>query len=67
MPLDSIPRHIGLAAYDIEMLAGLPEGYFHGKPNVVQLARLRPVAGLSTNSVTPEGNTVVPFRFAPKR
>ncbi len=67
MPLDSIPRHIGLAAFDIEKLTGLPEGYFHGKPNVVQLARLRPAAGLSMNSVIPESGTVVPFRFTPKR
>lgn len=41
MPLDAIPRHIGLSDMDVEMLAGLPEGYFQGKSNVVQLARLR--------------------------
>lgn len=40
MPLDAIPRHIGLSALDIEMLTGLPEGYFKGKNNVVQFARL---------------------------
>lgn len=40
MPLDAIPRHIGLSAFDIEMLTGLPEGYFKGKNNVVQFARL---------------------------
>lgn len=67
MPLDSIPRHIGLAAYDIEMLAGLPEGYFRGKPNVVQLARLRAVPSLTTDTASPERSTVVPFRTAPKR
>ena len=65
MPLDSIPRHIGLAAHDIEMLAGLLEGYFQGKPKIVQLARLRSVPG-SDAPVATEGN-VVPFRFTPKR
>ena len=35
MPLDAIPRHLGLASHDIEMLAGLPEGYFQGRNNVV--------------------------------
>lgn len=65
MPLDSIPRHIGLAAHDIEMLAGLTEGYFQGKPKVVQLARLRSVPSPAAPATT-EGN-VVPFRFTPKR
>ncbi len=65
MPLDSIPRHIGLAAHDIEMLAGLSEGYFQGKPKVVQLARLRSVPTPDAPVAT-EGN-VVPFRFTPKR
>jgi Zn-dependent peptidase ImmA (M78 family) len=67
LPLDSIPRHIGLAAYDIEMLAGLPEGYFLGKPKVVQLARLRAVPDGSTDAAPLAGSTVVPFRPASKR
>ena len=67
MPLDSIPRHIGLAAHDIEMLTGLSEGYFQGKPKVVQFARLRPASDGSSGPVAAEGNTVVPFRFTPKR
>lgn len=37
MPLDAIPRHIGLAPSDIEMLTGLPENYLQGKSNVVSL------------------------------
>lgn len=61
MPLASIPQHIGLAASDIEALAGLPEGYFEGKSNVVQFARMR------NSSPVPSGqcdqpSTVVPFR-----
>jgi Zn-dependent peptidase ImmA (M78 family)/DNA-binding XRE family transcriptional regulator len=67
MPLESIPRHIGLAAHDIEMLVGLPEKYFQGKPKVVQLARLRSLPNNSTEPMAAEGNTVLPFRFVPKR
>ncbi len=61
MPLDAIPRHIGLAAHDIEMLAGLPEGLFRGNGNVVQLARLRAVPASPEKKVEHEGN-VLPFR-----
>lgn len=67
MPLDSIPRHIGLAAHDIEMLTGLSEGYFQGKPKVVQLARLRLASGGASEPAVAEGNTVLPFRSPPKR
>nr|WP_311528745.1 XRE family transcriptional regulator [uncultured Ralstonia sp.] len=65
MPLDAIPRHIGLAAFDIEMLAGLPEGFFQGKSNVVQLARLRAVP-TSNEQKGDKENTVLPFRFPTK-
>jgi hypothetical protein len=68
MPLDSIPRHLGLAVHDIEMLTGLPEGYFQGKPKVLQLARLRSVPTSSNQPVAAaESSTVLPFRFSPKR
>lgn len=66
MSLDSIPRHIGLAPHDIEMLAGLSEGYFQGKPKVVELARLRSVPSSRDEPVATDNN-VVPFRFSPKR
>jgi Zn-dependent peptidase ImmA (M78 family)/DNA-binding XRE family transcriptional regulator len=66
MPLDSISRHIGLAAHDIEMLAGLSEGYFQGKPKVVQLARLRSVPS-SADAPVATDSSVVPLRFSPKR
>lgn len=65
MPLDAIPRHIGLAAYDIEKLAGLPEGYFQGKNNVVQLARLRAVTASPEERGKQESN-VLPFRSPTK-
>ena len=41
MPLESVPKHIGLSASDLEMLTGLPAGYFSGRSNLVQFARLR--------------------------
>ena len=62
MPLDAIPRHIGLAAFDIEMLAGLPEGYFQGKSNVVQFARLRTVQTNTEERVGKDSTGVLPFR-----
>lgn len=64
MPLDAIPRHIGLAAHDIEMLTGLPEGHFQGKPTVVHMARLRSTTGNSEARVSTDGSTVLPFRSA---
>lgn len=66
MPLDAIPRHIGLAGHDIEMLAGLPEGYFHGKSKVVQLARMRTTPVSTGDRPTMDSNTVLPFRVPPK-
>lgn len=65
MPLDAIPRHIGLAASDVEALAGLPEGYFNRKSNVVQFARLRN-AQTMVDDRGGHGSTVVPFRSHPK-
>ena len=41
MPLATMPRHFGLSATDLEMLAGLPEGFFDGKSNVLQFATLK--------------------------
>lgn len=62
MLLDSFPRHFGLAASDIEMLAGLPEGYFKGNDNVVQFARLKAsTEGVDQTAVG--SNNVVPFNF----
>lgn len=65
MPPDAIPRHIGLAASDVEALAGLPEGYFNRKSNVVQFARLRN-AQTMVDDRGEHGSTVVPFRSHPK-
>ena len=61
MPLEAIPRHFGLASHDIEMLAGLPEGYFQGRGNVVQLARIRQSADAPAGSASAP-STVLPFR-----
>ena len=61
MPLEAIPRHIGLAAGDVEALAGLPEGYFQGKTNVVEFARLKTTHKPVDDQPT-QVNKVVPFR-----
>jgi Zn-dependent peptidase ImmA (M78 family) len=61
MPLDAIPRHIGLVAGDVEALAGLPEGYFQGKTNVVDFARLK-ATHRPVDDQPAQGNKVVPFR-----
>ncbi|MBC2768930.1 XRE family transcriptional regulator [Pusillimonas minor] len=61
MPLDAIPRHIGLAAGDVEALAGLPKGYFQGKTNVVEFARLK-ATQKQVDDQPVQGNKVVPFR-----
>ncbi len=66
MPLDAIPRHLGLAAFDIEKLAGLPEGYFQGKSNVVQLARLRSIAPTDAEESLKKSSTVLQFRSPSK-
>jgi Zn-dependent peptidase ImmA (M78 family) len=65
MPLEAIPRHLGLASHDIEMLAGLPEGYFQGRGNVVQLARMRQSVDAPASSASAP-STVLPFR-GPRR
>jgi len=62
MPLEAIPAHLGLAASDIEMLAGLPEGYFRGRAPVVPLARLPPAPQAAAAEHTAAEGTVVPFR-----
>ena len=61
MPLEAIPRHIGLAAGDVEALAGLPEGYFQGKTNVVEFARLKATQN-QVDDQPAQSSTVVPFR-----
>jgi hypothetical protein len=61
MPLSTIPDYIGLSAFDVEMLAGLPEGYFRGSAEVVQLARLRSPGSTTHSSVPSSAAQVIPF------
>jgi Zn-dependent peptidase ImmA (M78 family)/DNA-binding Xre family transcriptional regulator len=59
MPLGTMPRHFGLSATDLEMLAGLSEGFFEGKSNVLHFARLK------QDRVTPNNHSyteVLPFK-----
>lgn len=53
MPLNAIPRHMGLSESDVQALAGLPDGYFAGKSNVVQFARLRSSQTSADSSTLP--------------
>ncbi|WBY00671.1 XRE family transcriptional regulator [Ramlibacter tataouinensis] len=63
LTLESIPRQIGISARDVQMLAGLPDGYLEGKDNVVQLASLRQRSEAPTGvSGAQRQGTVVPFR-----
>ena len=62
LPLDTVPRHMGLSALDVEMLVGLPTGYFQGKNNVVQLARLRQPVTTASEGPTAMGSSVVQFK-----
>jgi hypothetical protein len=66
MPLESIPKHIGLSDSDVEMLAGLPEGYFKGRTdNVVQFARLKSSTPFTRKNDS--GSVLVPFCQSSKR
>jgi Zn-dependent peptidase ImmA (M78 family)/transcriptional regulator with XRE-family HTH domain len=62
MPLEGIPRHIGISAGDVASLAGLPFNYFSGSAKVVDLAVLRSTSkGLTTSDQNPESATVLAF------
>lgn len=55
MPTEGLPRFIGISERDIEQLAGLREGYFSTRSEVVELATLRVAKGdsRSPESVQP--------------
>jgi Zn-dependent peptidase ImmA (M78 family)/DNA-binding XRE family transcriptional regulator len=61
MPLESVPHHLGLSEGDLEMLAGLQEGYFRGRDNVLQFARMKENAILP-DAPAPRNGAVVPFK-----
>ncbi|HBO4309878.1 TPA: ImmA/IrrE family metallo-endopeptidase [Pseudomonas aeruginosa] len=60
MPVDAVSAYVGLAANDIEMLAGLPEHYLSGKSAVVHLAKLKSSGGSPSKPGT-ESGVVLPF------
>ena len=62
LPLESITDYFGLSARDVEMLAGLREGYLDGRNNVIELSRLR--GKLNANLVNEEikNNNIIPFK-----
>lgn len=63
MPVDAVSAYVGLAANDIEMLAGLPEHYLSGKSAVVHLAKLKS-SGSSPSKPGTESGVVLPFNRA---
>lgn len=52
MTRQSIPQYMGLAEGDIETLACLPEGFFQGLGDVVELAKLRNSAPQSSGGIS---------------
>lgn len=62
MSLDAVPRHFGLSPTDIQMLAGLREGFFNGSADVVDLATLRTTPrSVSNSSDAADCGSVVQF------
>ena len=41
LSLETIPRYLGLSSRDVETLCGLPESYFEGPADIIELATLR--------------------------
>lgn len=67
--VEGLATFAGLSAIDVEMMAGLPEGYLTGKKAaVVHLARLKSMlAERREEQVNEHGGTLVQFNRTPKR
>ncbi|WP_185266874.1 XRE family transcriptional regulator [Halopseudomonas xiamenensis] len=62
MPIESVPSYIGLAAFDIERLTGLPEGYLSQSGVVLSLTKLKASVARDASPVTTDGSaTILPF------
>jgi Zn-dependent peptidase ImmA (M78 family)/DNA-binding XRE family transcriptional regulator len=61
MPIESVSSYIGLAANDVEKLAGLPERYLSGKASVFHLAKLKSMVGGDSVVKSYDGAVVLPF------
>lgn len=61
MPLEGVTRDIGLSSRDIVMLASLPERFFEGPADVVDLAKLRSRGGQSAAQGGGTTGSVLPF------
>jgi hypothetical protein len=66
MPLDAIPRHIGLSANDIESLTGLPREYFQGRNKVINLSSLRQQKASADVGIVSKESTVLNFPISHK-
>lgn len=61
MPLEAVTGYIGLAANDVEKLAGLPEHYLSGKAAVLHLAKLKTLVSSSPSIKSGDTGVVLPF------
>jgi Zn-dependent peptidase ImmA (M78 family)/DNA-binding transcriptional regulator YdaS (Cro superfamily) len=62
LPIESVPNYIGLGAFDIERLTGLPEGYLSQSGVVLPLTKLKAIVARDAPPVGVEGSaTVLPF------
>ena len=61
MPIESVSSYIGLAANDVEKLAGLPERYLSGKASVFHLAKLKSMVSGDSLIKSEDSGVVLPF------
>ena len=61
MPLEAVTGYMGLAANDVEKLAGLPEHYLSGKAAVLHLAKLKTLVSSSPSIKSVDTGVVLPF------
>lgn len=61
MPIESVSNYIGLAANDVEKLAGLPERYLSGKASVFHLAKLKSMVSGDPAIKSGDSGVVLPF------
>jgi len=61
MPIESVSSYIGLAANDVEKLAGLPERYLSGKASVFHLAKLKSIVSGDSLVKSEDSGVVLPF------
>jgi Zn-dependent peptidase ImmA (M78 family)/DNA-binding transcriptional regulator YdaS (Cro superfamily) len=61
MPLEGVQQYLGISSRDIVMLAGMPDRYFEGPGDVVDLTKLKPRGEQSATQSGGATGTVLPF------